>query len=156
MNQGSSFLGGSFSNINNVQQPQSNLEENVNPSILKYYSSTRTEQLCLFSTEINKWFPAPFHTVSQLRFKLKSQFQLLPQIRCLITSRVESRIISIDDNMQITSGRSLINSRKRVGPKIVPERTPALTGYSCEYFLSWTTRSCPLPGKEEIRPRTLP
>ena len=33
-NQGSNFLGGSFSNIGNVRT-QSNLEETVNPSILK-------------------------------------------------------------------------------------------------------------------------
>ena len=42
MKQGSNFLGGSFSN-RNMQEPQSNLEEKGNPSILKDYFSSRTD-----------------------------------------------------------------------------------------------------------------
>ena len=42
MNQGSNFLGGSFGNKDNVR-PQSNLEEKVNPSILKDNFSSRTD-----------------------------------------------------------------------------------------------------------------
>ena len=38
--------------------------------------------------------------------------------------------------------RSLIYSRKSVGPRIEPCRTLALTGYSCENFPSRTTRTC--------------
>ena len=40
-NQGSNFLGGSFHN--RVQEPQFNLEESVNPSILKDAFSLRTD-----------------------------------------------------------------------------------------------------------------
>ena len=54
---------------------------------------------------------------------------------------------------QITlSGRSLMYSRKSVGPKMEPRETPALTGYSYEDFPSRTTRSRLLLRKEEIRP----
>ena len=41
-NQGSNFLGGSFSNRDNVRAP-SNLEEKVSPSILKYDFSSKTD-----------------------------------------------------------------------------------------------------------------
>ena len=40
-NEGSNFLGGSFSNRDNVR-PSIELEEKVNPSILKDYFSLRT------------------------------------------------------------------------------------------------------------------
>ena len=43
-------------------------------------------------------------------------------------------------------------SKKSVGPRMEPWRTPALTRYSCEDFPSRTTQSCPLLRKEEIRP----
>ena len=44
-NQGSNIFGSSFSNRDNVraQGQQSNLEEKVNPSILKYDFSSRTD-----------------------------------------------------------------------------------------------------------------
>ena len=45
-------------------------------------------------------------------------------------------------------------SRKSVGPKIDPRKTPALARYSCEDFPSRTTRSCLLLRKEETRPMT--
>ena len=47
-------------------------------------------------------------------------------------------------------------SRKSVGPRMEPSGTPALTGYSCEDFLSRTTRSCLLLRKEEIRTNVRP
>ena len=40
-------------------------------------------------------------------------------------------------------------SRKKVGPRMVPWGTSALTGYSCEDFPSRTTQSCLLLRKEE-------
>ena len=80
----------------------------------------------------------PVQSVSWIRFKFRSQFKLLPQIRCLIAI------------LQITSsGRSLIHSRKSV-------ETPALTGYSCEDFSSRTTWSYLLLRKDEIRPNIWP
>ena len=47
-------------------------------------------------------------------------------------------------------------SRKRVGARIDPSGTPALTGYSCEDFPSRTTRSRLLLRKKEIRPNIGP
>ena len=50
------------------------------------------------------------------------------------------------------SGRSLMYSRRGLGPRMVPWGTPALTGYFCGEFPYRTTRSCLLLRKEEIRP----
>ena len=92
----------------------------------------------------------------------RSQFKLLPRIRCLITLRIKSSIINIDstitDNIirHGTSGRSLRYSRETVGPRMEPWGTPALTGYSCEEFSSRTTRSRLLLRKEEKRPYIWP
>ena len=77
-NQGSDFLGGSFSNI--MQQPQSNLEEKVNPGILKdyFFSRTNTFIFTLIKPELidrsNKtsWlFPA---LKSKIHFQVQSTF----------------------------------------------------------------------------------
>ena len=46
-------------------------------------------------------------------------------------------------------------SRKRVGPRMVPWVTPALTRCSCKNLLSRTTHSCLLLRKDEKRPNTL-
>ena len=54
-----------------------------------------------------------------------------------------------------TAAHALISSRSRlksVGPRMVPWRTLALTGYCCENFPSKTTWSCPLLKKDEIWP----
>ena len=56
----------------------------------------KRDQSSFFNIEVNKQLPAPVYSVSQIRFKFKSQFQLLPQIRCGITSSVESSITSRD------------------------------------------------------------
>ena len=69
----------------------------------------KQNQLSFSSTEINKPLPAPVHCVSQIRFKFRSQFQLLPQIRCPITLRIESSIISIDSNITDKIIRKIIN-----------------------------------------------
>ena len=44
----------------------------------------------------------------------------------------ESRKEYYQNRQQTTSRRSLIHSRKSVGPRTEPWQTPALTGYSCE------------------------
>ena len=115
-NQGTNFLGGSFSNRDNVMAPiQFRRESHTqhlkrsfflkNRAIHFHINSTsvirpvKRNQLSFFSIEINRPLPAPVRSVSQIRFKFKSQFQLLPQIRCLITLRTESIIISIDSNV---------------------------------------------------------
>ena len=46
-------------------------------------------------------------------------------------------------------------SRKRVGPRMVPWVTPALTRCSCKNLLSRTIHSCLLLRKDEKRPNTL-
>ena len=115
----------------------------------------KRNQLSFLSIEINKPLLSPIHSVFQIRFKFRSQFKLLPQMGYVTTLRVDSSFISIDAISQITSSRrSLMYSRKSVGPKMEPGGTPALTKYSCEDFPSRTTRSCSLPRKEEIRRNT--
>ena len=47
-------------------------------------------------------------------------------------------------------------SKKSAGPRIAPQGTPVLTGYSCEDFLSRTTWSFLLLRKEEIIPNIWP
>ena len=49
-----------------------------------------------------------------------------------------------------------MNSRKSVGPRMESWWTPALTGYSCEDFPSWTTQRRLLLRKEKIRPNIWP
>ena len=135
MNQGSIFQGVVLA-IEIMHKPQSNLEEKVNPSILKDDFSSKTNLFiftsiapvlldrsnkasCFSSTEINKPLPAPVH---HIRFKFISQFQLLPKIRYLTTGGVESSIISIDNNTINNIIRELINIyiRESVGPRIEP------------------------------------
>ena len=116
MNQGSNFFGDSFSNRDNIRaaiqfrresQPQhlKRLSFLKNRRICFHINSTsvsrlvKRNQLSFSSIEINKPLPAPVHRVSQIRFNFRSQFQLLLQIRCLITIRVESSITSIDSNI---------------------------------------------------------
>ena len=144
--------------------------EKVNLSIIKDNFSSRTDPSIFTSiaTVLLDWLISALKSTSHflpkstlsLRFKFRSQFYLLPQIRCLTTFRVESSIISIDSNIKkvaVTwSGRSVMYSRKIVGPRMDPWGTPELTGYSCEDFPSRTTWSCLLMGKEEIRPNIWP
>ena len=59
--------------------------------------------------------------------------------------------------LQITSPeKSLMYSKKSVGPRMDPWGTSALTGYPCEDLPSKTTRSSLLLRKEEIRPNIWP
>ena len=54
----------------------------------------------------NKPLLTPVYSVLQIRFMFRTQFKLLPQIRCLITLRIESSIISTDRN--ITNNNSIL------------------------------------------------
>ena len=51
----------------------------------------------------------------------------------------------------VSSGKSLIYSRKSVGPRMEPWETPALTAYSCEDFSSRTTQSGLLVRIEKLK-----
>ena len=116
--QGSNFCGDSFSNRDNAR---ANLEEKVNRSILKDdFRQERThpflhqQNQCnqtgqsFSSIEINKSLPASVHSVSQIKFKFRSQFWFLPQIRCLITLRLQSSF-SIDSKVTDNIIRKVIN-----------------------------------------------
>ena len=62
------------------------------------------------------------YSILQIRFKFRSQFQLFPQIRCLITL-LEQRVASSAQIaiLQIAScGRPLMYYRKSVGPRMEP------------------------------------
>ena len=114
----------------------------------------KRNQLSFPSIEINKPLLNPVHRVSQIRFNFRSQFKLLPQIRCLITFRLESSIIIIDSNITYNIVRKVINVQQekcRTANGALRE-TPASTGYPCEDLPSRTTRSRLLLRKEEIRP----
>ena len=52
---------------------------------------------------------APFHSVLSIRFNFRSQFKLLLQIRWLMAPRIESSIISIDNNITDNIIRKVIN-----------------------------------------------
>ena len=113
-NQGSYFLGDSFSNRDNVRAPIQFRKESrlqhlkrllflKNRPIHSHVNSTRVirpikqNQLTFASIKINKLLPAQFHSV-----------QLLPLI-CLITFRMLSSIISIDSNITDNIIRKVIN-----------------------------------------------
>ena len=63
------------------------LQEKTHPFLHQQhqcYQTSQTKSVNFSSTEIEKPLPAPIHSVSQIKFKFRSQFQLLPQIRCLV------------------------------------------------------------------------
>ena len=72
-----------------LQEPQSNLEEKV--------------------TTNHKPHLAPVQSVLQIRFRFRSHFQLLPQIRCLIAFRVQSSMISTNSNISDNIIMKVIN-----------------------------------------------
>ena len=114
-NQVSNFLGGSFHNEDNIRatiQFRSEIPQHLkrwfflkNRPIHFHINRTsaiipvKRNQLSFTSIEINKPLSSPVHSLSKIRFKFRSQFKLLPQIRCLITLREESSIINIDSNI---------------------------------------------------------
>ena len=65
-----------------LYQPQSNLEEKVNPSILKYYFSSRRD-LSIF-TSIEPVLLDCWNKTSWVFPALKSTSHFLPQSKCLI------------------------------------------------------------------------
>ena len=105
-NQGSNFLGGSFSNRDNVRAPI-RFKRKSQPHHLKrlFFLKNRPVHFHINSTSVirpvkqsQQVFPAskstshflpPVHIVLQIRFKFRSQLQLLPQNRFLVTLRVE-------------------------------------------------------------------
>ena len=97
MNQGSNFLGSTFSNGDNVRT-KSNLEEKVNPSILKDYFSSKTDPpvftsiapvLLDQSNEISYFFPA-----------LKSTSYFLSQFTVSCRLDLSSEANSVSDTRQ--------------------------------------------------------
>ena len=72
----------------------------------------KQNQLSFPSTEINKPLLNPVHSVSKIRFKFRSQFKMLPQIRCLITLRIESSLLRIDRNITDNIIRKVINVKQ--------------------------------------------
>ena len=89
------------------------------------------------SIEINKQL-IPVHSFLQIRFKFRSQFKLLPQIRCLITLKIKSSVINIESN----------NSVKSLGyikccslSSLRPVKTPSNSiRNNCQKICSWSTR----------------
>ena len=111
MNKGSNFIGGSFSNRENVRA-QIQFRRRVNPNIVKDDFSSRTDQSIFISIApmfLDWSTETRLVNHSVLQFKFRSQFQLLPQIRCVITFRVGSSIISIDSNIIDNIIRKFIN-----------------------------------------------
>ena len=127
-NQGSNFLGDSFSNrdyvIGSIQLRRKSQPQHLKRSFLlktrpihfhinsnSVFKPIKRNQFLFFSIQINKPLLAPIYNVSQIRFKFSWQFQLLPKIRCLIMLRVESSIIKIDSNITVKI-RIVINQQQ--------------------------------------------
>ena len=69
--------------IERIYEPQSNLEEKDNPSILPIFTSiapVKRNNLSYSNIEINTAHPAPVHSGSQVRFKIRSQLSNTCQI----------------------------------------------------------------------------
>ena len=131
-NQGSNLLGSSFTNRGNIRAPIQFWRERQ-PQYLKKWFFLKNRPVHFYTNNISviwlvKQNKLNFACTSLLclvdYIQAQNQFQLLPQIKCLIIFRVESRTISIDGN--------ITDSRKGVGPRIELWGTPALTEYSCE------------------------
>ena len=121
-NQSSNFLGGGFSNRDNVRAPiqferESQLQQLKRSFFLKnrpihfHMNSTsvlrpvKRNELSFSSIDWNQQvtsYPSTQCLVDQIQVQK-------PQIRCLITFRVESNIISIDSNMTDNIIRKVIN-----------------------------------------------
>ena len=71
--------------------------------------TVKQNKLSFSSIEVNKPLPAHFQSVWQITFKLRSQFQLLSQIRCLIALRVVRSIIGADSNITDENIRKVVN-----------------------------------------------
>ena len=119
-NQGSNFLGGNFSNRNNLRAPIQFRMESQSQHLKRQKQthpfSHQQHQYQTGQTELVQFFPA-----------LKSTSILLPQFSCChrsdALSHLKQRVVSSTqiNILQITSpGRSLMCSRKSVGPRMDP------------------------------------
>ena len=72
--------------------------------------SKKKNKLIFASIEIINPLPAPFHSVSWIRFKFRNQLQLLPQSQVRDHIREESSIINIDNNIGGKIIRKVINA----------------------------------------------
>ena len=101
-NQGSNFLGGSFSSRDNVSATIQFRIENQRQHLKRCFlfknrpfhipinrisviRPIKRNKLSFSSIEINNPLPAPVLSVSKIRFNFSYQLSLLPHIRCLIT-----------------------------------------------------------------------
>ena len=90
-NQGSNFLGGSFSNRDNVRAPIQFRGESQPQHLKRWFffknrpihfhinsnsviKPVKQNQQSFSSIEISKLLPVPVHSLSKIRFKFKSQF----------------------------------------------------------------------------------
>ena len=78
----------------------------------------------------------PHSNVSQRTDAGSKTNSSLPQIKCLLTLRAETSIISTDSNITDNIVRKVIKifSVKDPGSRMEPSGTPALTGYSAKTF----------------------
>ena len=103
----------------------------------------KQNKLSFSSIEINKLFPSPVRNVSQVRSKFRSQFQLLPQIKCLISLRVEEGIIGVDSNIRDNIVRTVIN--------VLQEKLRAKEGTLRNMNINWIFLSR-LSSKSDLKP----
>ena len=66
---------------------------------------------------------SPIKCIPKVRFKFRSQLKLLPPIRSLITFTVEKSIINRVSNVQRTSSKSLIHSKKKLSTRGLKNRS---------------------------------
>ena len=76
------------------------------------YQSSKMKQVEFSRIYIKKALPAPTSSVLQVIFKFKSQLQVLSQIRCLITLKLERSIINIDIDI-IDNIKKIINVQQK-------------------------------------------
>ena len=112
----------------------------------KSFSKDRLKQTWVFiELKLTRLFPNQVHSVAQVKFKFRSQFEVLSPIRIPIILEIESGIISIDD-VVTDNIRKIVN-----GQKFYQGRSTALAKYSCKDFQLRTTRQRLLLKNEQIR-----
>ena len=158
--QGLNFLGGSFTNNDNIRTPVLFIEERQSQHLDRWFffkcrpihfhvNSSRTvrplkRNKCSFSsTEINK----PLQVI----FSYCQKSDIWSHLECRVVWSAQIAML------QITSaGRSLLYCRKSVGPRMETWGTQPLTGYFWENFQSRIIQSCLLLRGEEIAPNIRP
>ena len=104
------------------------------------------QTLVFIELKLTRLFPNHVHSVVQVRFKFRSQFEVLSPIRIPIILGIESSTISIDNVVTDNIIRKIINGRK-----FHQCRSTALTRYSCRDFPLRTTRQRLLLKNEQTR-----